>query len=666
MKSLYPLIHLVLFALMLTSLSYAQNPPEVIWEDFYPGEYEKGNYTANDIKESPYGYFVITGGRNMTSAMGGYGEVMLMRVDLEGMGIRMNQIFTGFNDEIPWDQEAYDMIITPMPLISFLVTGYRDVTLTSSDTPPGLFLMQIRGDGGVLFDSLYYNNNLHHMAGRCIQPVIGGGYIIACSFRENGGGTHQTMVTRLVQNEDGRFVHKDQPSYTIIPAGQSGYASWIRQYGKGYLMGGTAFQNPNRKFDLFIQKLDANRNLQWTEFYGREDSDEFADAIIAGQNLYITGSAGVLVPGTSYYKDQIYIIKTDTAGRVIWEKTYGGTHRHYANKIMMTGEGDLLIAGTAYDQSMHTSMILMKIDAESGDSLWTQSYGSQFENAGIRDAIRTKDFGYLFAGRGSYTGSQDPRVYLMKLDHGDEREHREIPRKDMGISISPSAPAIDVINYTANADSIYGVNVMIDSLLHPSVGDLEITLSHNGTTVTLANRPVNSGENFIRTGFADTHFKRLDWDFAPYTNWYRPEDELAVFKTHKPSGDWTLSVIDFGSGNRKATTRVLEGWTLNLLTNKGSETGLSLEQALAGFGLENIHQNPILREAQIFFHLNVPGRTRLSAYNILGQMVSVITEETLPEGNHKRIWHPDSLPPGTYFIQLESRGLVSVRKVVLR
>jgi hypothetical protein len=203
---------------------------------------------------------------------------------------------------------------------------------------------------------------------------------------------------------------------------------------------------------------------------------------------------------------------------VIWEVTYGGANRHYANKIMMTGEGDLLVAGTAYDASMHTHMFLMKIDAETGDSLWTLSYEQSFTYAGIRDAIRTDDFGYLVAGRGSYGQTQDPHVYLMKLDHGDEKEHLQIPRVGLDIPISPAATATDAISFTTDVDEIYGVSVVIDSLFHPSVGDLEVTLSHDGTTVTLADRPLHSGENFISTGFSDTQYKLLDWDFAPYSS----------------------------------------------------------------------------------------------------------------------------------------------------
>ena len=59
--------------------------------------------------------------------------------------------------------------------------------------------------------------------------------------------------------------------------------------------------------------------------YGDVDTDEFADALISGSHVYLAGSSGVPIPGTEFFNDQIYVVKTDAAGDVVWEKTYGGT-----------------------------------------------------------------------------------------------------------------------------------------------------------------------------------------------------------------------------------------------------------------------------------------------------------------------------------------------------
>ena len=65
-------------------------PPTVTWDEFFPGtgDYELGNYTANDIKENPHGGYVLVGSRKI-QATNGYSELLLMRVDEEGDAIRM-------------------------------------------------------------------------------------------------------------------------------------------------------------------------------------------------------------------------------------------------------------------------------------------------------------------------------------------------------------------------------------------------------------------------------------------------------------------------------------------------------------------------------------------------------------------------------------------------
>lgn len=674
MKKASSLLLFGLSILFITTGTHAQ-APVVTWANHYPGGYETGNYTANDIKESPYGGYVIAGSRRMTWKGLGHHEVMVMRVDEEGGGIRMSETFTGYTidyilrdgeqvlDTIPWDQEVYDMIFTPVPHISYLVTGFRDKTLHTPATPPGLFLMEVLGDGRVKFDSLYFNSNQHHITGRCIQHAIGDGYIIAGSIREDGGGTDKTLVTRLVKNGEGAYVHQETPVYTIIPVGMNGYASWIRQFGGGYLLGGSAYNTPNSKYDLFIQKIDEDLNEEWTLFYGMEDNDEFADGLLSGDHVYLAGSAKVPLPGTSYYLNQIYVVKTDSTGEVVWEKTFGGPTRHFANKIIITGEGSLLVAGTAYDQSMRPGIVLLNIDPETGDSLWMQSYGD-FHSAGIRDAIRTSDFGYVMAGRASSTSVQDPRVYVMQLKNGPEREGLILPREDVNLEIVTGTPAVDVIDVSVDQANLYGISVRIDSLLHPSVGDLELTLEHAGTTVTLVDQPVHSGENFIRTILTDAAEMPLESGFAPYTGWYRPEETLLPFLSHHPAGVWTLTVTDHGVGGKKST-RMLAGWSLNLLVDSGSGTGLHDSEALPEFGLEQVRPNPVSGEAHITFRIHLPGQVNMTIYNPLGQLVGCLVNEHLSEGLHERIWSPGPLAPGTYFIHLESGGLVSVRKAIL-
>lgn len=656
---------------LLTSSIIAQ-PPTVAWDNFFPGagDYEYGTYTIETIKQSPYGGYVIVGSRKI-QATNGYHEVMVIRVDEDGASIRMNETFTGVTidniyvdgewvlDTIPWTQEAYDMVFTHAEDSRYLITGYRDITLVSADSPPGLFLMEIAGDGRVYFDSLYYNDNDHWIMGRCIQPDLEGGYVIVGSIMVDGESPERAMMIRVKKNEEGEYDVVSDPYMQVIEVGDNGYATWVRPFGEGYLLGGNAYTGTSNKHDLFIQKVDADGYEEWETFYGMSDNDEFADGLLAGDTIYLTGSVKVPESGRS----QFYVVKAESDGTIIWENTYGGSSTYYAQKIVRTSDGNLLVAGNA-SVGGYSQMVLLKIDAATGDSLWMQPYKTNFKNAGIRDAIRTDDFNYLAAGRASYTSSQDPHVYVMKLDN-PLTEDLFLEREGLNLDIVTTTPTEDVIDVSTDKINLFGLVVMIDSLLHPSVGDLEISLEHGGTTVTLVDQPSNSGKNFIRTALADASEWSLNVGSAPYTGWYTPAEPLFPFLFHDPSGQWTLTITDHGTGVKKATDRVLEGWSLNLLTEAGAGVGIPTVESLANFGLESIHPNPLNQEARISFRIPEPGHVKLLVYNQLGQQVARLADEKLPAGIHQKTWNPGNMAPGTYFIQLESGGMMSVRKAMI-
>jgi subtilisin-like proprotein convertase family protein len=541
----------------------------------------------------------------------------------------------------------------------FLITGYRDTTLISSDTPPGLFLMEIRGDGRVAFDTLYKNDNQDWIMGRCIYPDHEGGYIIAGSIMEDGSSPEKIMLTRVKKNEQEEYDIVTFPGlFRVNEVGNGGYATWVRPFGDGYLVGGST-RRSNYGDDIFIQKVDDDMYEVETFYYGNVEDEFFSDAILSGDTLYITGYKQD--PGSGDY--QIYVLKAQADGTVIWEETYGGDGTFFGRSLMRTGDGNLAVSGSSVDGAL-SHIVLLKIDAATGDSLWMESYATEFRTAGARDASSTFDFNYVLAGRASYGTSQDPYVYVWKLENPMTAD-LFLAREELDLAIVQGTPTKDVIDVSADKINLFGIMVKIDSLFHPSVGDLEITLEHGATAVKLVDRPANSGENFIQTAFIDQAEVSLNLRFAPYTGWFLPEESLFPFLFHDPSGEWTLTVTDHGTGGLKASTRVLDGWSLNLLTESGSGTGIPSQELLMNFGLEQVRPNPVGREAIVSFRIARSGHARLAIFNQLGQLVGQLVDEDLPQGLHERIWQPGKLAAGTYFIHLESGGMVSVKKAVL-
>jgi hypothetical protein len=70
----------------------------------------------------------------------------------------------------------------------------------------------------------------------------------------------------------------------------------------------------------------------------------------------------------------IYVVKTDSGGNILWQKTYGSFNQDdYANSILQTTEGGYLVIGTTTDQNSNLRAWLLRLNS-SGDTLWTKIY----------------------------------------------------------------------------------------------------------------------------------------------------------------------------------------------------------------------------------------------------------------------------------------------------
>lgn len=93
------------------------------------------------------------------------------------------------------------------------------------------------------------------------------------------------------------------------------------------------------------------------------------------------------------------------------------------------------------------------------------------------------------------------------------------------------------------------------------------------------------------------------------------------------------------------------------------------ESDLTGFSenysLAQNYPNPFNPTTTIEFALPRACEVTLKIYNILGAEVATLVSETLPAGNHKRLWEAEDLSSGVYFYRLQTGDYVTTRKLIL-
>ena len=112
-----------------------------------------------------------------------------------------------------------------------------------------------------------------------------------------------------------------------------------------------------------------------------------------GCSVQMTRDGGYIVAGATLtfgagYTD-VYLVKTDVAGNVLWTKTYGGPNYEYSFSVQQAADGGYIIAG--YTESFgagQEDIYLVRTDSN-GDTLWTKTFGGAHYDEGLSVLLTT-------------------------------------------------------------------------------------------------------------------------------------------------------------------------------------------------------------------------------------------------------------------------------------
>ena len=142
-------------------------------------------------------------------------------------------------------------------------------------------------------------------------------------------------------------------------------------------------------------------------------NDDFGKSLLEMPNgdIYAVGSTQSYGAG----QKDVFVIKTDTKGNIIWTKTFGGAANDEANEIILTTDGMLLIAGTtASFGAGGNDVYLIKLDT-AGTMLWQQQFGGSADES-AEDVVLAADGNFMISGITSSFGNGLRDAYLLKVN----------------------------------------------------------------------------------------------------------------------------------------------------------------------------------------------------------------------------------------------------------
>jgi hypothetical protein len=192
---------------------------------------------------------------------------------------------------------------------------------------------------------------------------------------------------------------------SVCPAFDGGYivAGWTYSFGAG-------------DADVYLIKVDSTGDTVWTRTYGGGQFDD-------GYHLAATSDSGCIVTGSTKSfgagQNDVYVLKVNSSGDTVWTRTYGGPSYDYSHSVCQGPDGGFFIAGwtNSYGAGNY-DVYLVKTDSL-GDTVWNRTYGGTSEDYGLF-VIPTEDSGCVIAGLTSSFGAGGYDVYLVRTDaHGD-------------------------------------------------------------------------------------------------------------------------------------------------------------------------------------------------------------------------------------------------------
>ena len=101
------------------------------------------------------------------------------------------------------------------------------------------------------------------------------------------------------------------------------------------------------KNDGFLIKLNVNGEIVWKKQFGSEkDEDILWSTIDPDGNILITGSTTGSLAGNNAGKEDIFVVKYNNDGDLVWKKQYGSDSTDIARGICTDKKGNIYLAGT--------------------------------------------------------------------------------------------------------------------------------------------------------------------------------------------------------------------------------------------------------------------------------------------------------------------------------
>jgi hypothetical protein len=283
---------------------------------------------------------------------------------------------------------------------SYIAAGW-----SNTNTANGLDMMLVKTDaaGGLLWTK--YLGGPRDDYGQSVRETANGGFVLA-GYTENSVSTYAAVyrIDPAGTNLWSKIFTNDLNSraYSIRPTADGGFimTGYIESFSPATGIVGFGME------DLYLVKLDSNGIVVWEKRFGGSGTDIGYSVIeVAGAGFVVAGTTGSFDPSQT---PDVYLLRTDANGNLLWETHFGDTLTQYGYDVLEDANGDFVVSGVSATLSGYVYSV-QKID-DTGSTIWSTTFGETGMPTSPSSIAAAGDGGYVLAGSDNFDAQ------LFKID----------------------------------------------------------------------------------------------------------------------------------------------------------------------------------------------------------------------------------------------------------
>ena len=227
-------------------------------------------------------------------------------------------------------------------------------------------------------------------------------------------------IPGLASTDESESIHAIDISIHGGPLNDRAFDVLVLPDGGTLIVGMAGNTGPSHRVEpgmAHVIRTNSEGSIVWERDYGGDLDAFFTSVVQTDDGAYVL--LGEIETPNVWQEADMYLVKIDADGEMIWEHTFGGRGMDHAKQVRQTSDGGYILIGSHVDQRptagvYQADILLIRTDPD-GNQVWSQTYGDGVLYLGWA-VVEAPDGGFVLTGWEAKDDIADRDVLAMKVD----------------------------------------------------------------------------------------------------------------------------------------------------------------------------------------------------------------------------------------------------------